>query len=188
MTGTRNLSAPHTPLVIILPVSACSHRMYAPGKAAFSHFSMPSKGVWGFAPCLSPALDLPHPNDGNAESVSSAHDAGSHFASQRMLAQSLRAGQTISVCRAQHLLRRAYPNSEAVWLVGPAHAADSWFDRKQMLFRLVPTLHRFSDPNDGIVKPISSSHDADSHFASQRMLAQNVCAGQGRLFALSPSQ
>ena len=58
MTGTRNLSAPHTPLVIILPVSACSHRMYAPGKAAFSHFSMPSKGVWGFAPRLSPALDL----------------------------------------------------------------------------------------------------------------------------------
>ncbi len=116
MTGTRNLSAPHTPLVIILPVSTCSHRACAPGK--LSPYAVRSTSCGG-----------------------------------------------------------QYPSAEVAKPIGPTHAAESWFDRKQMLFRLVSTVRRFSDSNDGIVKPISSSHDADSHFASQHMLAQSVRAG-----------
>ena len=93
MMGTRNLSEPHATPTVILPVSACSRRLYAPGNAAFSHFPRPSDGVWGFAPCLPPTLDLPHPNAGAVEPASSARDAGSPFASQRMLAQNVCAGQ-----------------------------------------------------------------------------------------------
>ena len=57
---------------ILLPVIACSHRMCALGKASFLHFSMPSDGVWGFAPCLSPVLDLPRPKAENANTSGSA--------------------------------------------------------------------------------------------------------------------
>ncbi len=62
MIGTQSLPVPHAPPAADLPESACSHRMCMSGKTAFSHFPIPSKGVWGFAPCLSLALALPHPH------------------------------------------------------------------------------------------------------------------------------
>ena len=50
------------------------------------------------------------------------------------------------------------------------------------------TLLRRADPNAGAAKPASSTRDADSPFASQHMLAQNVRARQSCLFALSHAQ
>ena len=47
---SRSLSEQHTPLEATSPVSTCSHRACVPGKACFSRFPFPSKGVWGPAP------------------------------------------------------------------------------------------------------------------------------------------
>ena len=40
--------------------------------SALPHLYVPVKGVWGFAPCLSPALDLPRPKAENANTSGSA--------------------------------------------------------------------------------------------------------------------
>ena len=50
MIGTQSLPVPHAPLAVGLSGSACSHSMCMSGKTAFSHFPIPSEGVWGFAP------------------------------------------------------------------------------------------------------------------------------------------
>lgn len=54
MPGTQNLPVLHAPPAILLPVSTCSHRTCVPGKAAFSHFSIPSKGGMGACPHVCP--------------------------------------------------------------------------------------------------------------------------------------
>ena len=54
-----------------------------------------------------------------------------------MLSHVVIAARTSSVCRAQHLLRRAYPNDGIVEPVSPARGAGGQFARKQMLSRAV---------------------------------------------------
>ena len=68
---------------------------------------------------------LPYPNDRNVETLIAAREAGSQSARKHMLAQSLRAARTISVCCAQHLLRRAYPIAGNVKSAITAHGAVS---------------------------------------------------------------
>lgn len=72
------------------------------------------------------------------------------FIRRYMLAQSLLAAQTISVCCAQHFLWRAYPNGWSEKPVSSARAAISQSVRKQMLTHNVHTAHTaFLYPNDG---------------------------------------
>ena len=54
MIGMQSPPALHAPLAADLPESACSHSMCMSGKTAFSHFPIPSEGVWGFAPMSYP--------------------------------------------------------------------------------------------------------------------------------------
>ena len=55
-----------------------------------------------------PAEGIPHPIDEAVKLVSPARAAGNRFVRECMLSRSLPAAHTSSVCRAQHLLRRAY--------------------------------------------------------------------------------
>ena len=74
-----------------------------------------------------------------------------------MLAQDVRAAQAVSVCCAQHLLRRAYPNVGNAELASPTRAAGSSFARGRMLSRVVPT-----------------AHGADNHFVRGYILSHVV--------------
>ena len=51
-----------------------------------------------------------HPNDETVELAIFAHEAESRFVRKQMLAQIVLATHAASIYRAQHLLRRAYPN------------------------------------------------------------------------------
>lgn len=55
-----------------------------------------------------------------------------------MLAQAVPTARASSVCRAQHLLRRAHPNGRIVELCGPARDVDSRFARGNMSSHLLP--------------------------------------------------
>jgi len=98
-----------------------------------------------------------------AKPASSAHDAGSQFARGHMLAQALLAAQTISVCCAQHLLRRTHPNDGMVEPAVAAREAENLFFSQQMLAQARAT-DKHSYPLDRNVKPASFAHEAGSHF------------------------
>lgn len=102
--------------------------------------------------------------------ASSAHDAGSQFARGHMLAQALLAAQTISVCCAQHLLRRIHPNDGIVEPAVAAREAENLFFSQQMLAQARAT-DKHSYPLDRNVKPASFAHEAGNHFAREQMLS-----------------
>ena len=51
-----------------------------------------------------------YPNDRTVKSVNAAHGAENYFVRGQMLSRAVLAARTTSVCRAQHLLRRAIPD------------------------------------------------------------------------------
>ena len=147
----------HAPLAVGLSEDKCSHALCLPGYIS-------AKGVpeWrdggvcqlctrrrrpvcqranARTPCACRAIFLrratPHPNDRAAKPVRPAREVGGWFAKKRMLPQSLSTAHIGSVCRAQHLLRRAHPNGGNVESVSFARDVGSWFAREQMLARSV---------------------------------------------------
>ena len=68
-----------------------------------------------------------------AEIALASREAANQLARNHMLARFMRAARTISVCRAQHLLRRAYPIDRNAEPVIFARAAVSQFARRHML-------------------------------------------------------
>ena len=96
-----SLSGQHTPLEVTSPVSTCWHRTCA-------------------------LLRRAYPNDGNAESASSARGAGSRFGRKQMLSQLVPTARRFS-----------YPNAGNAESASSARVAGSRLGRKQMLSRLV---------------------------------------------------
>ncbi len=107
------------------------------------------------AGCMLLRRAIPDPNGGDGELVSFACDVGSQLARRHMLAQVLPTVHIGSVCRAQHLLRRAIPEWEGdgicqlctrSWrlVCQKAHARTLCACRTMLLRRAIP------DPNGGM--------------------------------------
>ena len=129
-----------------------------------------------------------HPNGGTAEPASSERAAENQFVRDQMLAQSLLAARTISICvrstscgtRARMAGRQNLPvphakpfytrMMERLNLPISAHKAGSRFVRKQMLSRSLPAA--FPRPIDRTAKSVNSAREAESRFGRGYMLAQ----------------
>ena len=152
MTERQKLSVPHAPLEIVL------------SWGAYSHIS-----------CQPPAAL--HPIDEAVESVSPARDAGNYFAREYMLSRSLPAAHTSSVCRAQHLLRRAYhTRMMRRWNLSARHApleiVLSWGACSHISCQPPAALH----PIDEAVELAGPARDAGNYFVRECVLLHHVPA------------